>query len=222
MSIPNASTSAAMLPTLIAVSIASLTVGYFAGMGRSLLSYNAHSRRVLQQTDDNDTELDSDEELNAISDNFKSAPPGLEAEECKMILAVRMDIKMEKGKIAAQCGHATLAVYKLAKRVTPKFVRQWETRGQAKVAVKCPDEQQMLELENKARALGIAARSIIDAYVFSFSLPSTQRDRDCSRTASLLTCLCPSSFANVCLVGGPRLHPTHEQCLALARRPFRL
>ncbi|SPO23384.1 related to PTH2 - aminoacyl-tRNA hydrolase [Ustilago trichophora] len=163
MSISTSSSSAAILPTLIAVSIASLTVGYFAGMGRSLVSYNANSRRIVSTSSDDEFDLDSDEELAAISDNYKSSGTGSEAEECKMILAVRMDIKMEKGKIAAQCGHATLAVYKLATKVTPKFVKQWERRGQAKVAVKCPDEEKMLELENKAKELGIAARSIIDA-----------------------------------------------------------
>lgn len=152
-----------MLPTIIAVSIASLTIGYFAGMGRSLVSYNANSRRIVSTFSDDESDLDSDEELAAISDNYKSSGTGMEAEECKMILAVRMDIKMEKGKIAAQCGHATLAVYKLATKVTPRFVKQWERRGQAKVAVKCPDEKKMLELEKKAKELGIAARSIIDA-----------------------------------------------------------
>lgn len=162
MSIPSTSSSA-MLPTVIAVSIASLTVGYFAGMGRSLVSYNANSLRITSASDDDDSDLDSEDELAAISDNYKSSGTGLEPEECKMMLAVRMDIKMEKGKIAAQCGHATLAAYKLAKRVTPKFVKQWERRGQAKVAVKCPDGQKMLELEAKAKELGIAARSIIDA-----------------------------------------------------------
>lgn len=164
MSIPASSGTAAMLPTVIAVSIASLTVGYFVGMGRSLLSYNENSRRILQD-DDDESDLDSDEELAAISDNYKASASaeGTQAEECKMILAVRMDIKMEKGKIAAQCGHATLTVYKMAKKVTPKFVHQWERRGQAKVAVKCPDEEIMLELEKKAKELGIAARSIIDA-----------------------------------------------------------
>ena len=149
-----------MLPTVIAVSIASLTIGYFVGMGRSLVSYNANSRRI---TCSSSSDLDSEDELAAISDNYKSSGTGLEEEECKMILAVRMDIKMEKGKIAAQCGHATLAAYKLARKVTPKFVSQWESRGQAKVAVKCPDEEKMLELEARARELGIAARSIIDA-----------------------------------------------------------
>lgn len=152
-----------MLPTVIAVSIASLTVGYFIGMGRSLVSYNSNSRRILSSTTDDESDLDTDEEMSAIADNYSTSGKGLESEECKMILAVRMDIKMEKGKIAAQCGHATLAAYKVAKKATPKFVRQWERRGQAKVAVKCPDEEVMLELEKKAKELGIAARSIIDA-----------------------------------------------------------
>ncbi|SNX82994.1 related to PTH2 - aminoacyl-tRNA hydrolase [Melanopsichium pennsylvanicum] len=158
------SSLSAMLPTIVAVSLCSLTIGYFAGMGRSLLSYNAESRRIVSTTsDDDESDLDSDEEIAAIPDNFKAPWTGLEAEECKMILAVRMDIKMEKGKIAAQCGHATLAVYKLANKVTPKFVKQWEKRGQAKVAVKCPNEEKMMQLEHKAKELGIAARSIIDA-----------------------------------------------------------
>lgn len=152
-----------MLPTVIAVSIASLTVGYFIGMGRSLVSYNSHSRRILSASDDDDSDLDTDDELAAIADNYASSGKGMESEECKMILAVRMDIKMEKGKIAAQCAHAALAAYKSARKLTPKFVRQWERRGQAKVAVKCPDEETMLALENKAKELGIAARSIIDA-----------------------------------------------------------
>ncbi|SPC67151.1 related to PTH2 - aminoacyl-tRNA hydrolase [Ustilago sp. UG-2017b] len=163
MSIPTSSSSSALLPKLVAVSIASLTVGYFVGMGRSLLYYNANSRRILSNDSDDESDLDSDEELAATSDNYKTSGSGLEAEECKMILAVRMDIKMEKGKIASQCGHATLAVYKTAKKLTPKFIKQWERRGQAKVAVKCPDEEKMLELEKKANELGIAARSIIDA-----------------------------------------------------------
>uniref|UniRef100_V5EYH9 peptidyl-tRNA hydrolase n=2 Tax=Kalmanozyma brasiliensis (strain GHG001) TaxID=1365824 RepID=V5EYH9_KALBG len=152
-----------MLPTVIAVSIASLTVGYFVGMGRSLVSYNSNSRRILSASDDDDSDLDTDDEMAAIADNYSSSGKGLEGEECKMILAVRMDIKMEKGKIAAQCGHAALAAYKAARKVTPKFIKQWEKRGQAKVAVKCPDEDTMLELESKAKELGIAARSIIDA-----------------------------------------------------------
>ena len=37
-----------------------------------------------------------------------------DAEPMKMVLVVRTDLDMGKGKIAAQCGHATLAAYKIA------------------------------------------------------------------------------------------------------------
>ena len=36
-------------------------------------------------------------------------------EEMKMVLVVRQDLKMGKGKAAAQCCHATLAAYKSVK-----------------------------------------------------------------------------------------------------------
>jgi PTH2 family peptidyl-tRNA hydrolase len=33
-------------------------------------------------------------------------------QDVKMVLVVREDLKMGKGKIGAQCGHATLGAYK--------------------------------------------------------------------------------------------------------------
>ncbi|WFD39214.1 aminoacyl-tRNA hydrolase [Malassezia japonica] len=74
-----------------------------------------------------------------------------------------MDLKMDKGKIAAQCGHATLAAYKLAKRITPHYVQTWQKLGQTKIAVKIPDEQQLMALADAAKALGVSARVIQDA-----------------------------------------------------------
>ena len=35
-------------------------------------------------------------------------------EDMKMVLVARTDLDMGKGKMAAQCGHATLAAYKIA------------------------------------------------------------------------------------------------------------
>ena len=63
-------------------------------------------------------------------------------EECKMVLGVRMDLKMDKGKIAAQCGHATLGSYRSALRLRPEYVRTWQKLGQTKIAIKIPDEEQ--------------------------------------------------------------------------------
>lgn len=87
--------------------------------------------------------------------------------ECKMILGVRMDLKMDKGKIAAQCGHATLEAYRIAKRKCPENVLMWQTLGQTKIAIKIPDETHLIQLADEARKLGVPAGVIQDAYVFA-------------------------------------------------------
>ncbi|KAJ4390364.1 hypothetical protein N0V85_007296 [Neurospora sp. IMI 360204] len=92
-------------------------------------------------------------------------------EECKLVLVVRTDLGMTKGKIAAQCSHATLACYKRlfsAAQLEPmslsaRLLRQWERNGQAKIAVQTKSEDEMLELMAKARSLGVTAEVIQDA-----------------------------------------------------------
>ncbi|ORZ33270.1 peptidyl-tRNA hydrolase PTH2-domain-containing protein [Catenaria anguillulae PL171] len=81
----------------------------------------------------------------------------------KMVLVVRTDLPMTKGKVAAQCCHACLAAYKHGMLINPAMVSKWERIGQAKVALKCTSEQEMLELQSVARALGLPAQSIRDA-----------------------------------------------------------
>ncbi|KAI0252617.1 peptidyl-tRNA hydrolase [Lactifluus subvellereus] len=70
---------------------------------------------------------------------------------------------MTPGKIAAQCGHATLACYKALVKKNPKLVRHWEITGQAKIALKASSEEEILELEAIAKSLNLCARSIQDA-----------------------------------------------------------
>ncbi|PWN21717.1 PTH2-domain-containing protein [Microstroma glucosiphilum] len=84
-------------------------------------------------------------------------------EECKMVLCVRMDLKMDKGKMAAQCCHATLACYQSLLTTNPRLLKQWQRLGQAKVALKCPTEEEMDKLAAHARSLGLTAKSIRDA-----------------------------------------------------------
>ena len=43
-----------------------------------------------------------------VQHSYKAATTG----EMKMVLVVRSDLKMGKGKIGAQCGHAVLGAYK--------------------------------------------------------------------------------------------------------------
>lgn len=58
-----------------------------------------------------------------------------------------------KGKIAAQCCHATLGAYKLALRKNPKNVETWEAIGQAKVCLKIESEEELAQLAETANAL---------------------------------------------------------------------
>ncbi|KLU91949.1 peptidyl-tRNA hydrolase 2 [Magnaporthiopsis poae ATCC 64411] len=92
-------------------------------------------------------------------------------EECKLVLVVRTDLGMTKGKIAAQCGHATLACYKTLSKAaqrTPgcaeaKVLHRWERQGQAKIAVQTKSQDEMMTLLGQARSLGITAEVIQDA-----------------------------------------------------------
>ncbi len=69
------------------------------------------------------------------------------------------------GKIAAQCGHATLACYKNFLRNAPKspILRRWERQGQAKVALQVKSEEELETLQATAISLGIVAEVIADA-----------------------------------------------------------
>eukprot|EP01104_Vermistella_antarctica_P016675 TRINITY_DN5732_c0_g1_i2.p1 TRINITY_DN5732_c0_g1~~TRINITY_DN5732_c0_g1_i2.p1 ORF type:complete len:208 (+),score=47.73 TRINITY_DN5732_c0_g1_i2:201-824(+) len=84
-------------------------------------------------------------------------------EEYKLMLCVRMDLKMGKGKVAAQCGHATLGAFKLAAMRFPLALRQWEKYGQAKVVVKLPDAQVMNDIRSAAKARGLPTHVVVDA-----------------------------------------------------------
>ena len=71
------------------------------------------------------------------------------AERMKQVIAVRTDLKMGKGKIAAQSAHASIAAMEKTLREKPEWVKEWKKQGQAKVVVKVQSEQELLELEEK-------------------------------------------------------------------------
>ncbi|KAL2017276.1 hypothetical protein VTK56DRAFT_2345 [Thermocarpiscus australiensis] len=108
----------------------------------------------------------------AGSSSSSPTPPSFNPnEECKLVLVVRTDLGMTKGKIAAQCGHATLACYKALLRhaqrdpqsAQAQILRQWERLGQAKIAVQVKGEDELLALLARARGLGVTAEVVADA-----------------------------------------------------------
>jgi PTH2 family peptidyl-tRNA hydrolase len=74
-----------------------------------------------------------------------------------------MELKMGKGKIAAQVGHAAVGCYKRASKQCPNAVSAWERTGCAKIAVKCPTQTEMEALCEKAMQLDIPLYLVEDA-----------------------------------------------------------
>ncbi|KAN0135552.1 Peptidyl-tRNA hydrolase PTH2 domain containing protein, partial [Lactarius tabidus] len=149
----------------ITISVASAAVGYLCGSSarRERTSRgqvvpppavpNPKERDGHDSSDDEDSTADGD--LSTVSAGY--------LQPCKLVLVVRTDLKMTSGKIAAQCGHATLACYKALMKKNPKLVRHWEITGQAKIALRASSEDEILELEAIAKSLNLCARSIQDA-----------------------------------------------------------
>lgn len=80
-----------------------------------------------------------------------------------MILVVRNDLKMGKGKIAAQCGHGAVGAYQNAMETCPHIVRQWERNGCAKIAVRVESKEEMLSIRKSAALKSLSYCVIHDA-----------------------------------------------------------
>ncbi|KAJ8042908.1 Peptidyl-tRNA hydrolase 2, mitochondrial [Holothuria leucospilota] len=83
--------------------------------------------------------------------------------EYKMVLVVRSDLKMGKGKVAAQCSHAAVGCYRRADSEQPDVLKRWLNCGQPKVVVKAPDEDTLFSLAQHARSVGLVTTLIQDA-----------------------------------------------------------
>ncbi|XP_047068950.1 peptidyl-tRNA hydrolase 2, mitochondrial-like [Lolium rigidum] len=114
------------------------------------------------------TKSDSAREAERAQAQTAKAPLEIEnlakiIEDFKMVLVVRNDLKMGKGKIAAQCSHATLGLFKKLQQRAPKSLRRWERCGQVKVVVKVESEEDMLALQGRAKSLNLPTHITIDA-----------------------------------------------------------
>lgn len=116
------------------------------------------------EADEEDEYTDESEVEESSGDD--DAEPGSFAytqEECKMVLVVRTDLKMTKGKAAAQCAHAAVACYKSIARSNPEILARWERLGQAKVTLQAHSEDDLVLLQGVAKSLNITARLVRDA-----------------------------------------------------------
>jgi len=76
--------------------------------------------------------------------------------EYKLVIAVREDLNLSKGKMAVQVAHAAVTAALEAKANHPKWFRAWMDEGQKKVVVGVADLEELLRLKRKAIELPTA------------------------------------------------------------------
>lgn len=93
------------------------------------------------------------------------ADRGLSGSGYKMVFVANSSLRMGIGKLAAQVGHATLALYQFvdSQHYRKHEIEQWENFGAKKVVLKGTDTQHLLDLKQKAMEFQIANTLIHDA-----------------------------------------------------------
>ncbi|MFG1449820.1 MAG: peptidyl-tRNA hydrolase Pth2 [Thermoplasmataceae archaeon] len=81
----------------------------------------------------------------------------------KLVIAVRRDLDMGKGKIAAQVAHASVSCALTAQKTEKKLFKEWISEGQKKIVIKVDGEEQLRQLIGLARSQGIITEPINDA-----------------------------------------------------------
>ncbi|MEM7820621.1 MAG: peptidyl-tRNA hydrolase Pth2 [Candidatus Aenigmatarchaeota archaeon] len=77
----------------------------------------------------------------------------------KQAIVVRTDLKMGKGKLAAQCAHASIAAFLRASEIVRE---RWLGEGMAKVVLKVSSECELRKILSAAKRARLPAEMIID------------------------------------------------------------
>jgi len=82
--------------------------------------------------------------------------------EYKQVLVFRADLKLSKGKLAAQAGHAAVSAAEEARKRHRIWWEAWLFEGQRKIAVKVKNEKELTEFESQAKEMGLPNALIVD------------------------------------------------------------
>ena len=80
-----------------------------------------------------------------------------------MVLLVNQELKMGKGKVAAQCAHAAVGVVTRNATKHRTWIKQWEMIGQKKIALKVDSTAALLDFEAKGTACGDSVHGSMNA-----------------------------------------------------------
>ncbi|HDD60639.1 MAG: peptidyl-tRNA hydrolase [Thermoplasmata archaeon] len=83
--------------------------------------------------------------------------------EYKMVIVVRSDLDMGKGKMAAQVAHAAVSAAYSAWTRRRELFKRWYAEGQRKVVVKVPSLKELLQIKKEAEEGGIITALVTDA-----------------------------------------------------------
>jgi PTH2 family peptidyl-tRNA hydrolase len=98
-------------------------------------------------------------------------------DKIKQVIMIRKDLKMRRGKEIAQGAHASIAflknnicdpplwsneIYNHHIILTKQWL-EWFESGQTKICLICDSEEQLLEIDRKAKEIGIESHIITDS-----------------------------------------------------------
>lgn len=78
----------------------------------------------------------------------------------KQAIIIRNDLKLPKGKLAAQAGHAAVEA---VLRSDKDKIKIWRENGQMKIVLKVDDERSLLKFNQMAKDEGLTTALITDA-----------------------------------------------------------
>ncbi len=83
--------------------------------------------------------------------------------DLKQVLVIRTDIRMSRGKIAAQAAHAACLSAEEARRKCYDIWRSWFLQGAKKIVLEVSSEEELMSIYEKARKAGLPCALVVDA-----------------------------------------------------------
>ena len=140
---------------LVACAVAAFAAGWYVRGARSPVSGASRAVKSAPRSEAAAGGADADA---GSSEDDSGSDDG--SEPLKMVLVIRTDLGMKKGKICAQCCHAAVGA---VQESDPRLIARWERCGTAKIALKVKSQDEMLAIEAAARASGINSYLVRDA-----------------------------------------------------------
>lgn len=78
----------------------------------------------------------------------------------KQVILVRQDLKLDKGKMAAQAAHASV---ESVLRSDKEIIKKWRNQGMKKVVLKVKDEKELMKYNEEAKDFNLKTAVITDA-----------------------------------------------------------